>query len=194
VFGIFGPVVVLLVFDRFLAAASGAAAYAVAVLAGLLIAGALAVFEGGHRRVAFALGVLWFPISFAALVNGPYLTCAERHSQRALAREISHRQPLPQRLVMIGEEVGSLLFYLSPDERAWFRNGRIVETDGRTLDKLASMPPGCVIAITDKELDRTLHAEAVRRLWPALAGRFRIIEPAAASFAQRPADETGGRK
>jgi len=75
-----------------------------------------------------------------------------------------------------------------------FRAGRIVETDGSALDKLASMPPGCVIAITDKELDRTLHAEAVRRLAPALAGSFRIIEPTAASFAQRPADETGGRK
>ena len=192
--GVFGTVITLVVFDHFLEAPSPPVAYAIAVAAAVLIAAALVLFERGRRRTAFVLGVLWFPVSVAALVNGPFQLFAECHSQRALAREISNREPLPQQLVMIGEEVGSLLFYLSPDERAWFRNGRIVETDGKTLDKLASMPADCVIAVKDKELDRTLHAEEVRRLSPGMAGNFRIIDLAARRVAERPPSETGSRR
>lgn len=192
--GVFGTVITLVVFDHFLEAPSPPVAYTIAVAAAALIAAALVLFERGRRRTAFVLGVLWFPVSVAALVNGPFQLFAECHSQRALAREISNREPLPQQLVMIGEEVGSLLFYLSPDERAWFRNGRIVETDGKTLDKLASMPADCVIAVKDKELDRTLHAEEVRRLSPGMAGNFRIIDLAARRVAERPPSETGSRR
>ena len=61
VLGVFGPVVTLWVFDRFLNAPSPTAAYVLAVVAGIVIAAALVIFERGERRVAFALGVLWFP-------------------------------------------------------------------------------------------------------------------------------------
>ena len=95
---------------------------------------------------------------------------------------------------MIGEETGSLMFYLTPDERAWFRDGRIAESDGRTLDRLASLPSGWVVAVTDKELDRTLHAQEVRRLAPNLAGNFRIISSAAVNTAEHPTSEPVRRR
>ncbi len=179
-FGIFGPVVTLLVFDHFLHAPSPPSAYAVAVVAGIVIAAAWVMFERGELRMAFAIGIFWFPILFAALANGPFYVCAERHSQQELARQIAEMHPRPQRIIMIGQVAGSLLFYLPPDAREWFRAGRIEDTDGRTIDRLASLPADWVVAITDKELERTLHAEEVRRQWPELAGNFRVIAPATA--------------
>ncbi len=173
--GVFGPVITLWVFDHFLGAPSPVAAYLLAAMAGIVIAVALGIFEFGDRRTAFTLGLFWFPILFAGLINGPFPKFANRHSQRELAQEIASYQTLPQRLVMIGEETGSFMFYLSPQQRNWFRDGRVVEASGRTTDHLASLPPGWVVAITDKELDRTLHAQEVRRLSPDMAGSFRIV-------------------
>jgi 4-amino-4-deoxy-L-arabinose transferase-like glycosyltransferase len=193
VVGIFAPVITLLVFDDFLGAPSPAAADLLAVVAGVVIAAALAIFQLGDRRTGFAVGILWFPILFAALIRGPFPVFAEFHSQRALAREISNYETLPQRVVMIGEETGSFLFYLSPEEREWFRDGRVVEANGRTIDRLASLPPEWIVAITDKELDRTLHADEVRRRSPAMAGSFRIIESAIPGVAERPTREGTSR-
>jgi 4-amino-4-deoxy-L-arabinose transferase-like glycosyltransferase len=192
--GVFGTVITLVVFDYFLAAPSPLMAYLLAIVAAVAIGSALVLFERGRRQTAFAVGILWFPLTFVALVNGPFQLFADSHSQQALARELSRRERLPQQVVLIGEEVGSLLFYLSPADRAWFRNGRIVETDGRTLDKLASMPADCVIAVADRELHRTLHADEVRRIAPAMAGNFRIIDCAARSVAEHPPTETGSRR
>jgi 4-amino-4-deoxy-L-arabinose transferase-like glycosyltransferase len=194
VFGAFGPVVTLWVFDHFLNAPSPAGAYVLAVIAGLVIAAALVIFERGERRTAFALGVLWFPILFVGLMNGPFPQFAELHSQRVLARVISHSAVRPERLVLIGEEAGSLMFYLKPAERAWFREGRLAETDGRTLDRLASLPRGWVVAVTDKELDRTLHAQEVRRLAPSLAGNFRILFSATVNMAEHTTSEPVRRR
>jgi hypothetical protein len=183
-------VITLWVFDYFLGAPSPAAVYLLAIMAGLVIAAALGIFELGDRRAAFTLSLFWFPVLFAALMNGPFPLIARRHSQRELAHEIASYQTLPQRLVMIGEETGSFMFYLSPSQRAWFRDGRVVEANGKTTDHLASLPPGWIVAITDKELDRTLHAQEVRRLSPGMAGSFRIVASPAPRVTDRQAFET----
>jgi len=96
--------------------------------------------------------------------------------------------------VMIGEETGSFLFYLSPEQREWFRDGRVVEANGRTLDRLASLPPTWVVAITDKELERTLHAKEVRQIDPDLAGYFRIVTSSSDGVANRPTLQDGDRR
>jgi 4-amino-4-deoxy-L-arabinose transferase-like glycosyltransferase len=194
VVGVFGPVATLFVFDHFLAAPSGVAAYAAATLAGALIAAGLLFFERGQQRAGFAIGTLWFPVLFVALMHGPYPLFAERHSQRALAREVAAIKPLPERLVMIGEETASFMFYLSPAEREWFRAGRVVEANGRTLDNLRNLPANWVVAITDKELDRTMHATEVRRIDPDLAGYFRVVTTRLTNVANRTPQKTGGRR
>lgn len=189
-FGIFGPVVTLMVFDYFLDAPSPLSAYALAVTAGLVIGAAWLTFERGRHQMAMAVGMFWFPILFVALANGPFLLCAERHSQQSLAEAVAAMNPRPERIVMIGEETGSLMFYLPRDARTWYRAGRIQETDGRTLDRLAVLPGNWIVAIKDKELDRTSYADEVRRLAPGLVGNFRIVVPAKVDLAKFPNSES----
>ncbi len=151
-------------------------AYASAALASIVIATALAVFEKGDRRAAFAVGMLWFPITFVALTNGPFQKLAELHSQQTLAEELRARGPLPEHLIMIGEQAGSVMFYLTPEERDWFRAGRLRNAFRTELDQLAKLPTNCVIVIEDKELGRTEWADEVRHIDPTVSGRFHLFE------------------
>lgn len=175
VFGALGVFVTLLVFDEFLHAPSPIGAYLGAVIAGAVILAGLVVFETGRRRAAFAIGMLWFPLSFVALINGPFQQFAELHSQQTLAEELRAREPLPEQLVMIGEQAGSVMFYLTPEERAWFREGRLRNAFRTELDQLAKLPPNSVIVIEDKELGRTEWVDEVQHIDPTVSGRFHLF-------------------
>jgi 4-amino-4-deoxy-L-arabinose transferase-like glycosyltransferase len=176
IFGAVGVVVTLVVFSHFLDAPSSIWAYVAAVLASIVIATALVIFERGDRRTAFAVGMLWFPITFIALIDGPFQKFAELHSQQTLAEEIRARGPLPEHLVMIGEQAGSVMFYLTPAEREWFRAGRLRNAFRTELDQFAKLPPGSVIVIEDKELGRTEWVDEVRHIDPTVSGRFHLFE------------------
>lgn len=176
VFGALGVFVTLLVFDEFLHAPSPLGAYVGAVIAGLVISAALVIFERGHRRRAFAVGMMWFPLSFVALINGPFQKFAELHSQQTLAEELRAHKPLPAQVVMIGEQAGSLMFYLPPEEREWFRAGRLRNAFRTELDQLSNLPPNSVVVIEDKELGRTQWAEEVQLIDPTVSGRFRLFD------------------
>jgi hypothetical protein len=176
VFGVFATVGVLLTIDYAWHVPSPAAAYAVAVLASAFLATAFVLFERKHLRAAFAVGMLWFPIGFVALATWPMQRLAELHSQRSLEREITNRDTLPQSVVLIGERIGSFMFYLSPEERAWFRAGRVRNSWGVNLDALIPPPPRTVVAVTDKELRQSKCADKVLHLKPLVAGEFHVIE------------------
>jgi hypothetical protein len=193
-FGALGAVVTLLVFDIFLDAPSRPFAYLLATAAGMVIGAALVVFERGNRRLAFAIGMLWFPLTFVALTNGPFQMFAELHSQQTLAEEIQTREKLPEQLVMIGEQAGSVMFYLTPAERDWFRAGRLRNAFRTELDHLAQLPPNSVVVIEDKELGRTEWADEVRQIDPTVSGRFHLFESATLHVAGSGAGETAGRK
>lgn len=175
-FGAAGVVVTLVVFDRFLDAPSPVLAYAIATLAGIIIATALLIFEKGDRRIAFAVGMMWFPIAFVALINGPFQKFAELHSQQTLAEELRSRKPLPAHLVMIGEQAGSVMFYLTPEEREWFRAGRLRNAFRTELDEMAKLPVNSVVVIEDKELGRTEWADEVHHIDPTVSGRFHLFD------------------
>lgn len=183
VFGVAGVIVTLAVFDDFFDAPSPLGAYFVAALASFVIAAALVIFERGSRRTAFAVGMLWFPLTFVALINGPFQKFAELHSQQTLAEEIRARVPLPAHLVMIGEQAGSVMFYLTPEEREWFRAGRLRNTYRSELDQLAKFPAGSVIVIEDKELGRTEWLDEVRHIDPTVSGRFHLFDSTALRLA-----------
>ncbi|MGD9634086.1 MAG: glycosyltransferase family 39 protein [Pirellulales bacterium] len=175
-FGAIGVFVTLLVFDEFLNAPSVTGAYVGAIIAGVVIAAALVIFERGNRRLAFAVGILWFPLSFVALINGPFQMFAELHSQQTLAEELTAREPLPDKVVMIGEQAGSVMFYLSPEEREWFRAGRLGNAFRTELDQLSNLPPNSVVVIEDKELGRTQWVDEVQLIDPTVSGRFHLFD------------------
>jgi len=175
-FGVLGTFVTLWVFDFFLDAPSPGFAYAVAGVASVVIALAWIIFERHRRPMAFAIGILWFPLAFVALINGPLQKFAELHSQQTLAEEIRKLDKMPDRLVLIGEQAGSIMFYLTPSQRNWFRNGRLQNAPRTELDELASLPVQSIVAIEDKELGRTPWADEVERIDPSLSGRFHLFD------------------
>jgi 4-amino-4-deoxy-L-arabinose transferase-like glycosyltransferase len=176
IFGALGTVATLLVFAYLLDAPSRPFAYGLAILAGALIVAALGVFEFGNRRLAFAVGMLWFPISFLALINGPFQQFAELHSQQTLAEELRSRKKLPEQVVMIGEQAGSVMFYLPRDQREWYRAGRLRNAFRTELDLLAKLPANCVVVVEDKELHRTQWVDEVQTIDPTVSGRFHLFE------------------
>lgn len=193
-FGGLGAVVTLWVFNYFLNAPSPLFAYLLAVAAAAVIAGALVVFERGDRRLAFAIGMLWFPLAFVALTNGPFQKFAELHSQQTLAEEIQARGALPEQIVMIGEQAGSVMFYLTREEREWFRAGRLRNAFRTELDQLSTLPPNSVVVIEDKELARTQWADEVQQIDPTVSGRFHLFESATLRMAGASEGGTADRK
>jgi 4-amino-4-deoxy-L-arabinose transferase-like glycosyltransferase len=175
-FGVFASVGVLLTIDYAWHVPSPPAAYAVAALASAFLAAAFVLFERKHFRTAFAVGMLWFPIGFVALATWPMQSLARLHSQRSLEREITRGDTLPQCVILIGERTGSFMFYLSPDERAWFRADRLRNLWCDELEALIPPSPGTVIAVTDKELRQSDLADEFLRLKPLAVGEFHVVE------------------
>ena len=177
VFGVLATVGVLLTIDYAWHVSSPPAAYAVAVLASAFLAAALVLFERKQFRAAFAVGMLWFPIGFVALATWPMQRLAEQHSQRSLAQNITSGDTLPQNVVMIGERIGSFLFYLSPEERTWFRAGRVQGVRSDELEALIPPPPQTVIVVADKELRQSKSVDDFLRLKPRVVGEFHVVGP-----------------
>jgi 4-amino-4-deoxy-L-arabinose transferase-like glycosyltransferase len=176
VFGVFATVGVLLTIDHVWHEPSPAAAYAVAVLASAFLAAAFVLFERKQLRAALAVGMLWFPIGFVALATWPMQRLASLHSQRSLQRAITRGDTLPQNVVLIGERIGSFMFYLSPKERAWFREGRMRSAWCDELETLIPPKPGTVIVVADKELRQSKVVDRFLRLKPLAVGEFHLVE------------------
>ena len=175
VVGILAPAASLLIIKRYLGAPSPPVAYAVALIASALMAVSLLEFERGSMRNALIVGVLWFPVTIVALLTWPLQSLADSHSQRNLARQISARTELPEQVVLLGERIGSLMFYLTPEQRTWFRQNRVREGLYEELARVA-VEPGCVVAATGKELRQASLKKEVAQLSSAKCGRFYLID------------------
>ena len=191
-FGVFASVGVLLTIDFAWHVPSPAAAYAVAVLASAFLATGFVLFERKHLRIGFAVGMLWFPIGFVALATWPMQRLADLHSQRSLEREVTSGDTLPQSVVLIGERIGSFMFYFSPEERAWFHAGRLRNTTIDDLDALIPPPPHTVVAVTGKELQQSEFTDEFMQLNPLSVGEFHVISSTtdAVEITERPGVKT----
>jgi 4-amino-4-deoxy-L-arabinose transferase-like glycosyltransferase len=175
VFGIIAPVPMLYILGKFLHAPSPWPAYVVAVLASVAMGVGFALFESRRGQQALAIGMLWFPLITICLVTWPVQKLADVNSERALAAMVMASDVAPQEIVLFGQRVGSLLFYLPPDKRAWYANGRIREAALSEIPNFLPPPPGVLLAITSKEMKRQKWSEAMREFDPKLAGSFNVI-------------------
>jgi len=187
-FGVMSPVVVLLILHKFLGVPSPFPAYCVALLASTAMAVGLVLFEKQRGRAALAVGMLWFPIILVCLLTWPVQSLAELNSQRSLAAMLNASDKMPQQIVLLGQRVGSVLFYLSPEKRAWCAPARIREALPTELGVLVPPPAGTLVAVINKELNRTKFAGAIRQLKPRVAGAFNVIagEPEDIHVATKP--------
>ncbi len=175
-FGVIAPIPTLYVLSKFLHSPSPWMAYVVAVLASIAMAFGFALFARGRGQRALATGMLWFPLVTICLMTWPVQKLANEHSQRSLAAMVTKLDLAPEEIVLVGQRVGSLRFYLPPDQRAWYSHNRSREADPREIPTLLPPPPGVLFAITTKELRRQKWEEAMRRLDFRTAGGFEVTQ------------------
>jgi hypothetical protein len=176
VFGVLSPVATLLVLRYFLNAPSPPIAYVIAFLASAAMAAGLVLLERGYARAALATGMMWFPIAFIMVMTWPVQILVAEHAQKALAAMIDAQTiNAPHNLVLVGQRVGSVVFYLSPAKREALRAGRMWEDKEFKLEGLLPPPAGTFVAIRDEQLRRYKRVDEIQRFRPIMAGPFHVL-------------------
>jgi 4-amino-4-deoxy-L-arabinose transferase-like glycosyltransferase len=129
-----------------------------------------------HTREGF---ISWIAGAGVASIAGVMLVlpqAAAWMTARDLAAAVNARATLPPRLSVVGERVGSLLFYLSPDLRAAATPETVTEASfAETLLRVRRDPDDALVAVRNNQLDR------FNRLFPrapapdARAGTFTVF-------------------
>ena len=178
VFGVLSPVAMLLVLRYFLKAPSPPIAYAVGFLASAAMATGLVLMERGYARAALATGMMWFPLAFITVMTWPVQMLAAENAQKALAEMINAQsEHAPHNLVLVGQRVGSVVFYLSPANRELLQNGQMWEDKEFKLDGLLPPPEGTFVAIRDEQMRKFKRTDEIQRFNPIKAGPFHVIVP-----------------
>ena len=191
VFGIIAPVPTLFVLSKFLHSPSPWMAYVVAIFASLAMTIGFALFARGRGQQALTIGMLWFPLITICLMTWPVQKLADENSERSLAALLTTLKVAPEEIVLIGQRVGSLRFYLPANQRAWYSNGRMREAELCEIPSLLPPPQGVLFAITTKELKRQKWEEEMHKLDFRIAGGFDVIQsaPDNIEIASRPESE-----
>jgi 4-amino-4-deoxy-L-arabinose transferase-like glycosyltransferase len=180
VFGVVGPIVTLLVLGHFLKAPSPPVAYVVGFLASAAMAAGLVLMERGKSRAALAIGMLWFPLAFITMMTWPVQTLAAENAQKALAEMINAQgEHAPHDLVLVGQRVGSVVFYLSRTNRELLQSGQMWEDKEFKLDGLLPPPAGTFVAIRDEQMRKYKRVEEIQQFNPIKAGPFHVVVPLA---------------
>jgi 4-amino-4-deoxy-L-arabinose transferase-like glycosyltransferase len=189
VFAVLAPVAMLLVLRHFLKAPSPPIAYVVGFLASAAMAAGLVLMERGYARAALAAGMLWFPLVFVTVMTWPVQIFAAENAQKALAEMINaQNEHPPHDLVLVGQRVGSVVFYLSPANRELLQNGQMWEDKEFKLEGLLPPPEGTFVAIRDEYMRKFKRVEEIQGFHPIAAGPFHVIVPRVndARVAERP--------
>jgi 4-amino-4-deoxy-L-arabinose transferase-like glycosyltransferase len=174
--------------DRYNGVASPAAAYGVAAAAALVTALATYLLYRGERAATLAVGSSWYALVFFVVMTWPMQPIAEQLSQRALGRQLATMPELPERVVVLGHRVASVVFYLAPDQRRGLRPRQIAEGDPGRIHEWSSLPADTLLAVTAGEWARWPNDRLPRAVQEAdVAGDYRLLQAAesTASVAQK---------
>jgi len=147
------------------------------------------LMERGYARAALAAGMMWFPLVFVTVMTWPVQIFAAENAQKALAEMINaEKEHPPHDLVLVGQRVGSVVFYLSPAKRELLQNGQMWEDKEFKLEGLLPPPEGTFVAIRDEYMRKFKRVEEIQGFHPIAAGPFHVIVPRVndARVAERP--------
>ncbi len=129
-------------------------------------------------------------LSFSILMVLVAPRMASWMTSRDLARLLNQRGSLPPRVLVVGERVGSLVFYLSAPLRAAADANRItnIPMAEDVLEGLSSESPDTVLAVRDDRLERFIRLFPVAPIADARAGTFTVfrVEQVRAALASPP--------
>jgi len=111
-------------------------------------------------------------------------------TSRDLARVLNQAGTLPSRVLVVGERVGSLVFYLSEPLRRAANADRItnIPMAEEVFEGLSGDAPDTVLAVRDDRLDRFMRLFPVAPIADARAGTFTLfrVEQVRAALASPP--------
>jgi 4-amino-4-deoxy-L-arabinose transferase-like glycosyltransferase len=166
-------------------------AYATAVLASVVILiPAVRAWRAATlpRFIAGAVGAMAVSFSIVMTLVAPRM--ASWMTSRDLAHLLNQGGTLPPRVLVVGERIGSLVFYLSPRLRAVGDTNRItnIPMAEDVFEGLGSESPDAVLAVRDDRLERFIRLFPVAPIADARAGTFTVfrVEQVRAALAAAP--------
>lgn len=183
------PLAALLVHGRF--APSGDFAFVTAVLvSALILVPAVRAWRAPTLRRFVTSGAAATALSFSILMVFVAPRMAAWMTSRDLARLLNETGALPPRVLVVGERVGSLVFYLSAPLRAAADANRItnIAMAEDVLEGLSGESPDTVLAVRNDRLERFIRLFPVPPLADARAGTFTVfrVEQIRAALASTP--------
>jgi 4-amino-4-deoxy-L-arabinose transferase-like glycosyltransferase len=111
-------------------------------------------------------------------------TLAEAHSARDLAARLNQSPTLPPTVFIVGDRIGSVVFYLRPDLRQSLDSSRMQTVNAG--DAAAAARSGDVIAVRAKDVWRLGEALAPWMPYRRDAGRYVVLGPRPENTGARP--------
>jgi 4-amino-4-deoxy-L-arabinose transferase-like glycosyltransferase len=174
--GTLAPFGLLVGLDHFSHVNSPSTAYFIAGVATMAMIIALLLTYWNQSSAALATGVLVFPLMFVTIMTWPMQTLADRLSQRQLAYELRSITRFPDHIDLVGAQIGSLIFYLEPEQRSALRPGQIAEVDPRVVSSWSTLPSQTLLALPAEtwarwsKSDLTQHGRQL-----AMAGDYHVV-------------------
>jgi 4-amino-4-deoxy-L-arabinose transferase-like glycosyltransferase len=129
-------------------------------------------------------------LSFSILMTLVAPQMAAWMTSRDLARVLNRQGTLPSRVLIVGERVGSLVFYLSDPLRREANGDRItnVPMTEDVFEALSGDPPDTLLAVRDDRLERFIRLFPVAPIADGRAGTFTLfrVEQMRAALASPP--------
>ena len=106
---------------------------------------------------------------------GPH--AAEVNSARDLAEHFNQRGRVPSKVMIVGDRVGSIVFYLNRDLRNDLRQGQLQPIRAKRMDEAAQFAPDKIVAVAQVRVDRVQKYFDLDAIPFETAGRYRLYRP-----------------
>lgn len=150
-----------------------------------LTATALSIFSGviwqalARQRMngSVELISMWVGGIVCLVMTWPLQMFAESHSERPLAKWLNEQNELPEHLVLIGEQPGSVIFYLTPELRQRLHSEQVTSVRIDELPQTNHLGSGAILAVTQQAIvqARTEHRR-IPGSYTETVGQFQIFQ------------------
>lgn len=183
--GCLGPFAALGALGIYADVAWPAAAWLVAAVAAALAGVSILVLERGRLAPAFSIGAAWMGLMLVLIVVWPLPCIGADKMQYDLAQRINQWPHQVDRLLHVGDRVGSVVFYLRPELRAALRDGRVVECNVVDLLQL-DVEQSATLTVVDEDAAAFMTTGPLQSLCESAerVGRYRLAHGDASRVAR----------
>lgn len=150
----------------------------------------LGFWRSGRLERALALGTVSICAQFILIMTVIVPYVARVNTARDLASHFNTLGELPQKLLLVDDRIGSLVFYLTPELRRQLRPEQIEVAMATEVLRAPISQAGTVVAVAERRLQRLNPKVSLRGAPFERAGQYRIYTPAVLADRRSEARET----